>query len=152
MFHFWWMHKQSSLWGNSGWRWGELDQYFLTFWRSGSAIFLCLSFLGGYLFDHHLRTIFQSSLHILQITFFHMWDLCGQLFLYCIYTCLSDLWVLFMPVLLFQCVNYLFSLENYHPCQDFNPGSIEYQADALPIELSRLGCRRALTNIIEVKS
>ena len=30
-------------------------------------------------FDHLLRSIFQSSMHILQITIFHMLDLCGKL-------------------------------------------------------------------------
>ena len=42
--------------------------YFL-FWPS----------LGWHLFDHLLWSIFQSSLHILQMTIFHMLDLCGQL-------------------------------------------------------------------------
>ena len=30
-------------------------------------------------FDHHLWHVLQSSTHILQITIFHMLDLCGQL-------------------------------------------------------------------------
>ena len=42
-------------------------------------VFLCWSSLGGHLFDHLLWSIFPSLLHILQITIFHMLDLCGQL-------------------------------------------------------------------------
>ena len=49
--------------------------------------FFCLPSLGGYIFDHLLWSIFQSSfLHILQITILHMLYLCVQLFMYCIYT------------------------------------------------------------------
>ena len=33
-------------------------------------------------FYQHLWSIFQSSIHIMQITIFHMLDLCGQLFPY----------------------------------------------------------------------
>ena len=54
--------------------------------------------------DHLLWSIFQLSLHILQITIFH-----------------------------------LFSLKNSLPCWDLKLGPPEYQADVLPIELSRLG-------------
>ena len=66
--------------------------------------FLILSFSGGHLFDHFLWSIFQSSLHILQITIFSHIGPLWAAFTNCIYTCLSDLWVLFMLVLLFQCV------------------------------------------------
>ena len=33
----------------------------------------------------------------------------------------------------------LIFFEKFSPCQDLNPGLPEYQADVLPIELSRLG-------------
>ena len=45
-------------------------------------------------FDHHLWSIFQSSLHTLQVTFLHYIDLLWAAFMYCISSCLSDLWLL----------------------------------------------------------
>ena len=39
----------------------------------------------------------------------------------------------------FKLINYLFSLTNSSLCRDLNLGPPKYQADALPIELSRLG-------------
>ena len=41
--------------------------------------FLMLVLFKRTFFDHLLWSIFQPSLHILQITIFHMLDLCGQL-------------------------------------------------------------------------
>ena len=67
-----------------------------------------------------LKTISASSYR------FHG-DLLWAAFIYCIYTCLSDLWAL--PI----------SLKNYCPCQDLNPGPSQYQVDIIPTELSWLG-------------
>ena len=39
----------------------------------------------------------------------------------------------------FKQSSYLFSLKNYRPCRDLNPGCPRHQADMLPIELSWLG-------------
>ena len=36
-------------------------------------------------------------------------------------------------------INYLISLKNFCPCRDLSIGPPQYQANALPIELSRLG-------------
>ena len=45
-------------------------------------------------FDHHPWSIFQSSLHTLQVTFLHDIDILWAAFMYCISSCLSDLWLL----------------------------------------------------------
>ena len=50
----------------------------------------------------HITTTISSSSYMFLVIF------CGQLLMYCIYTCLSDLWVL--PV------------KNSCPCRDLNPG------------------------------
>ena len=39
----------------------------------------------------------------------------------------------------FQLIIYSFSFKNFLPCWDLNLGHPKYQADALPIEISRLG-------------
>ena len=49
-------------------------------------------------FDHHLWSVFQSSLYTCyKLQFFTCCTSVGR-FMYCIYTCLSDLWVLPMFV------------------------------------------------------
>ena len=50
--------------------------------------------LGEHLFEHLLWSIFQSSIHKhYKLHFFMIKNFCGQLFMYCINTFLSDLWV-----------------------------------------------------------
>ena len=44
-----------------------------------SNVFFMLALIRRTSFWPHLWSIFQSSTHILQITIFHMLDLCGQL-------------------------------------------------------------------------
>ena len=62
--------------------------------------------------------------------------------MYCINTCLSDLWVLlgnYIFVFKLEQSSYLFLLKNSRPCRDLNPELPRYQVDMLPIELSWLG-------------
>ena len=68
------------------------------------------TFYGLY-FSHHS--------HITNYNLSHVGPLCTA-FMYCINTCLSDLWA---DLLVGTLLNYLFSMKNSHPCRDFEPGT-----------------------------
>ena len=76
-------------------------------------------------FDHLLWSLFQSSLHILQITIFSHVGPLWAASMYCIYTCL-----------------FIF-IEKFSTLPGFEHGTSRprYQANMLPTELSCLGSR-----------
>ena len=118
------------------------QQFFLLpYCKTKENFFLCWPSLGGHLFDHLLWLIFQSSLHILQITIFHMLKLCGQLSCTKWSTSCVEPRFYTAPFKLKFLFNYLFSLNNSRSYQDLNSGPPQYQADMLPTELSWLGFR-----------
>ena len=91
------------------------------------TIFFMLTLLRRTSFDHLLLSLFQSSLHILQITIFHMLDV------YQPYARVPNIYWNYIFIFKFELINNLFSIKNYLPCQDLKVGPPE------SIELSRLG-------------
>ena len=70
--------------------------------------------LGGHLFDHLLWSILVIITHITNYNLSHIGPLWAA-FTYCIYTCLSDLWVLVIQLLIF--------IEKFSPLPGFEPGT-----------------------------
>ena len=67
----------------------ELNVFFFSIGPLKDSILLTTIY--GLYFSHHYTLT-------LQITFLHYMDLCGYLLVYCINTCLSNLWELLMVV------------------------------------------------------
>ena len=87
--------------------------------------------MGGVSFGKEWTCYIQLWIGIqIQIESFTCWTSVGM---YCINTCLSDLWVLFS----YSNSNWS-DQKNSRPCCDLNPGLPRYQANMLPIELSWL--------------